>query len=169
MGLDAAAVSLMLRGKREMKLREAAEVARLMGVPAEEILQHAGLKVGSGGTRLPICGTIDGTAEVRWDNDLGDVQAPPGIDASGAIQCRTQGTPLDYMDRWLLFMAGPKKEGVQPEALERLSVVKIRNGLTGIAQVTRGYQRGRWDISGPALTARDVDLEYAVPILLIQT
>ena len=31
MALDAAAVSLMLRGKREMKLTEAAEIARLLG------------------------------------------------------------------------------------------------------------------------------------------
>lgn len=169
MGLDAAAVSLMLRGRRELKLREAAEIARLMGVPAEEILQHAGLKIGSSGTRLPICGTIDGTAEVKWADDLGDVQAPAGVEAHGAIQCRTQGTPLDYMDRWLLFFTGPRKEGVHVESMERLSVVKIRDGLTGIGQVKRSYQRGKWDVSGPALIVRDVDLEYAIPVLLIQT
>lgn len=169
MGLDAAAVSLMLRGKREMKLREAAEVARLMGVPAEDILQHAGIKMGSSGTRLEICGVMDGTAEVKWGNDLGTVAAPVGIEANGAIQCRTQGTQLDYMDRWLLYFIGPRKDGVAPEALERLAVVKIQDGCTGIGQVRRGYQPGRWDVSGPAIMLRDVRLEYAVPILLIQT
>lgn len=38
MGLDAAAVSLMLRGRRVMKLTEAAEIARLLGVPAEDVM-----------------------------------------------------------------------------------------------------------------------------------
>lgn len=169
MGLDAAAVSLMLRGKRQMKLQEAAEVARLMGVPAEDILQHAGLKMGSGGTRLDICGVMNGTAEVAWGNDFGDVPAPVGVEANGAIQCRTQGSQLDYMDRWLMFFVGPREHGIHPQSLERMSIVKIRNGLTGIGQVRRGYQAGRWDVSGPAVMLRDVDLEYAVPVLLIQT
>lgn len=152
-----------------MKLREASEIARLMGVPAEEILQHAGMKRMSGGTRLPICGTMNGTGEVTWGNDLGDVPAPDGVEANGAIQCRTQGTQLDYMDRWLMFFVGPRTNGIHAQALERMSIVKIRNGLTGIGQVRRGYQTGRWDVSSPALILRDVDLEYAVPVLLIQT
>ena len=153
-----------------MKIQEAAEVARLMGVPAEEILTHAGIKLGSGGTRLGIGGTMDGTWEVKWGNPkaLGSVPAP-SVEANAAIQCRTAGTPLDYMDRWLLYFVGPRKDGVHTDALERLSIVKVRNGLTGIAMVKRGYQRGRWNLSGPAITANDVDLEYAIPVLFIQT
>lgn len=169
MGLDAAAVSLMLRGRRELKLREAAEIAQLIGVPAEDVLKNAGLKIGSGGTRLPILGTMDGSAEVHWSTGTGEVDAPCGVEACGAFQCRTQGTQLDYMDRWLLFVSGPLNSGVHADALERLSLVKIRDGCTGIGQVRRGYQRGRWDVSGPALLIRDVDLEYAAPIVLIQT
>lgn len=169
MGLDAAAVSLMLRGRREMKLREAAEIARLIGIPAEEILKHTGMKLKSGGERLPIFGIMDGSAEVQWVTDVGEVDAPAGIDARGAIQCRTHGTQIDYMDRWLLFVDGPSTDCVHPESLERLSLVKIRNGCTGIGQIRRGYQKNRWDISGPSMVMRDVDVEYASPILLIQT
>ena len=42
MGLDPAAVSLMLRGKRKMSAAEAAEIARLLNVSVEEVLLHAG-------------------------------------------------------------------------------------------------------------------------------
>lgn len=42
MGLDPAAVSLMLRGKRKMSAAEAADIAVLLGVSADEVLLHAG-------------------------------------------------------------------------------------------------------------------------------
>ena len=42
MDLDPAAVSLMLRGKRKMSAAEAAEIATLLGVSADEVLMRAG-------------------------------------------------------------------------------------------------------------------------------
>jgi DNA-binding Xre family transcriptional regulator len=168
MGLDSAAVSLMLRGQRQMKLTEAAEIARLLGVPAEEVMANAGVRLGAGGAQVQIAGTMDGHGEVSWTTGLGKVPMPGAVSATKAIQCRTAGTPLDYMDRWLLFVGSPS-DGVQPEAMERLSLVKIRKGMTSIAQVRRGYQAGRWNLSGPVAAITDVDLEWATPVVLIQT
>lgn len=169
MGLDSAAVSLMLRGQRQMKLTEAAEIARLLGVPAEEVLANAGVHLGAGGAQVQIAGTMDGHGEVSWATGLGKVTLPgPVGSATKAIQCRTAGTPLDYMDRWLLFVGSPS-DGVQPEAMERLSLVKIRKGMTSIAQVRRGYQAGRWNLSGPVSAITDADVEWATPVVLIQT
>ena len=42
MGLDPAAVSLMLRGKRKMTTTEAAEIARLLNVEVGEVMVRAG-------------------------------------------------------------------------------------------------------------------------------
>lgn len=169
MGLDSAAVSLMLRGQRQMKLTEAAEIARLLGVPAEEVLTNAGVRVDAGGTQVQIAGTMDGHGEVTWATGLGKVATPgPAGSATKAIQCRTAGTPLDYMDRWLLFVGNPS-DGVQPEAMERLSLLKIRKGMTSIAQVRRGYRPGRWNLSGPVAAIADADIEWATPVVLIQT
>ena len=42
LGLDPAAVSLMLRGKRKMSVTEASELARFLGVEMDEVLLHAG-------------------------------------------------------------------------------------------------------------------------------
>jgi len=54
LGLDPAAVSLMLRGKRKATAQEVAEIARLLGVGADEVLSRLGTgvvvaKKGSGG------------------------------------------------------------------------------------------------------------------------
>jgi DNA-binding Xre family transcriptional regulator len=45
-GLDPAAVSLMLRGQRRMQLSEAAAIARELGCSLNDVLEHAGIEVG---------------------------------------------------------------------------------------------------------------------------
>lgn len=42
LGVDPAAVSLMIRGKRKMSAAEAAEVAKFLGVSVEEVLWKSG-------------------------------------------------------------------------------------------------------------------------------
>lgn len=46
LNLDPSAVSLMLRGKRQMSAAEAAEVSRVLDVDVEEVLRHAGISMG---------------------------------------------------------------------------------------------------------------------------
>lgn len=172
MGLDAAAVSLMLRGRREMKLTEAAEIARLLGIPAQDVLEHAGVRIGSDGKQLQITGYVDGHGEVHCQmaEPLGIVQHPGGdlpTDVS-VIQCRTAGTDLDHMDGWLLFTA-QTREGVPAESVDRISICKIKGGVAYLAKPSRSYVRGRWDLKAPAMDAKGVELEYAVPVLLIVT
>ena len=41
--LEPSMLSLMLRGKREMRLDEARQLANLLGVPLIEVLRHVGL------------------------------------------------------------------------------------------------------------------------------
>lgn len=170
MGLDSSAVSLMLRGRREMKLNEAATLAALIGVPAEEVLANLGVNLRSEGASVPVVGTMDEHAEIHFGDSetLGTVPRPAGdLPAEmSAIQCRTAGSTLDYMDRWLLFF-GPLKAGVNPDSIERMSLMKRNGGVPSIGQVRRSYARGKWDVSNPLRTATNVDLEYATPILLI--
>lgn len=169
MGLDAAAVSLMLRGKREMKLTEAAEVARLLGVPAEDVIAAAGVRISSGGTEVPVVAWIDGQAEMHWQPTGEKVPHPGGgLPATvGAVQCRTAGSPLAHMDGWMLFGCADAPQGVQADAIGRMSFCRLRNGVIYIAAPHRSYARGRWDLVGPAATATGVELEWAVPVLLI--
>lgn len=172
MGLDSGAISLMFRGKRAMRLTEAASIAALLGVPAEDVIANAGVRISSEGKAVAITGYVDGTGEVhnRAPEPLGTVDHPGGSLplAVSAVQCRTAGTELDHMDGWLLFSPEAKR-GVSAEAIDRLSLCQITNGVLYLAKPTRSYTRGRWDLFGPSMTAKDIELEYATPVLQIIT
>lgn len=169
MGLDAAAVSLMLRGKRDMKMPEAAQVARLLGVPAEEVMAAAGVRIDSRGEMIPLVAIIDGSGEAHWQPD-GQVPHPgAGLPAElHAGQCRTTGTDLEHMDGWVLFSNASPTKGVPTESVGRLSYCKIKNGVIYLAAPHRSYQRGRWDLTGPVGRMSGVEIEWSKPVLLIQ-
>jgi transcriptional regulator with XRE-family HTH domain len=173
MGLDSAAVSLMFRGKREMRISEAIEIAQLLGRLPDEVMEAAGVDIRSRGTTITMCGYVDGTGEVHQFDTEDRKQIPhPGGDLppnARAMQCRTAGTLLDHMDGWILFLASDPKAGVPAEAVGRLSVCKFDSGIIYLAKPTRGYARGKWNLSGPAASAQDAVLEWANPVLLIQT
>ena len=78
MGLDPAAISLTLRGKREMKIAEAAAIARLLGVPADEVMEQAGVLVASKGKTISVCSFMDATAEVHAVADEMTIPHPGG-------------------------------------------------------------------------------------------
>jgi transcriptional regulator with XRE-family HTH domain len=166
--LDSSAVSLTLRGRREMKLNEAADIARLLGVPVDEVLQHAGVTINSKGERISVSAILDEHQEVTPipRSESFDVPTPDGIATQCmAIQCRTAGTRMQHADGWIFFVRVPT--GFNTEAIDKFSYVKIRGGLATLAKVKRGYRPHRYDLQGPA-SAQDVELEWAEPILLIQ-
>lgn len=172
MGLDSAAVSLMLRGKRQMRISEAAMIANFLGVSPEEVIAHVGPTTDTPAP-IAIIGTVNGGGRIRWGDALGEVPRPVGELPlrCAAIQCRTAGTgSLDYMDRWVLFIPEPHDiSEVRAECIDRLSVVRPAGGDSMIAQVRRGYAPGRWNLRGPVVNAEETALDYAVPILLITT
>lgn len=62
---------------------------------------------------MPIIGVVNGDGRIRWGDEFGSVPRPAGdlpLNLA-AIQCRTAGTDLDYMDRWLLFVPEPHDTG----------------------------------------------------------
>lgn len=173
MKIDQAAVSLMFRGRREMRIAEAIEIARLIGRTPDEVMEAAGVDLQNRGRLTQICGYVDGTGEVHTIDlrDRRNIPRPAGDlppDAHG-IECRVAGTDLDYMDGWMLYVDSDVKAGVPASAVGRLSVCRLPSGIMYLAKPTRGYIRDRWHINGPAAHAQDVEIVWANPVLLIQT
>lgn len=168
LGLDQSAISLTFAGRRRMKFEEAAGIARLLGYPVSDVLRHAGVPVEDGQQTVPITGWLDGAGEIHCFDpaDLDRALTPqPMPDGSAALQCRTADSALAYMDGWLLFRVAPDPV----PAVERFSVIRMRNGIKTVGIVRRGYRKGRWNIAGPAFQATDVDVEWAAPIAAIKT
>lgn len=170
LGMDPAAISLLFNGKRTMKISEAVEIARLLGVPADEIIANAGVRSDSAHAKIAVTGYMDGTGEFHNSSELGTVDHPSGglpLNINACL-CRTAGTPLDHMDGWLLYFEDVR-DGVPATAVGRLSLCRMENGVIYIAKVGRGYQRNRWNLSGPAANAQNVALDWAAPVLSIGT
>lgn len=174
MGLDSAALSLMFRGRRHMKISEAIEIARLLGRTPEEVMAAAGAEVlAAKQSRIPLCGSVDGSGEVHTfaQKDWGSVPHP-GVDIgphAHAVHCRTAGSEIDFMDGWMLYVDYPPRAGVPAESVGRLSICMLSTGIQYLAKPTRGYTRGRWHLNGPAATAEDAIVQWAVPVLHIAT
>ena len=77
LGLDPAAVSLMLHGRRKFTAREAVDVAGVLAVEVDEVLRHAGVKRGvvAGGGGAGGAATGEGGAE---GDGGGEVEVAPG-------------------------------------------------------------------------------------------
>lgn len=171
LGVDAAAVSLMLRGLREMKIDEAKQIAVILGVSVEEVLAHVSMPITPRAQPVPIIGYINGNSRVEWGENLGTVPRPTGTLPLNvaAIQIRAPEGAMSFMDRWLLFVPYPLPEGVSAECIDRMSVVCSPGGECNLALVKRGYAPGRWNLRGPAVNADETELRSATPVLLIST
>ncbi len=62
--LDAAAVSLMLRGKRKMTPHEAHQISMILGVPILEVMRKAGIDITEDVRKVPIAAHMDSFGNV---------------------------------------------------------------------------------------------------------
>lgn len=144
MGLDPAAVTLMLRGQRKMTNEEANYIASTIGVTVTEVLRQAGVEVLDDVRSVPISAAVDRKSTVTLfpakthDRVLGPADCVTG---TFAVQVRA---PSFVEDGWLLFVSPAQLE---PEALlERLCLVTLKNGTSCIATLRRGYRKGTFNL-----------------------
>lgn len=170
MGIDPGALSLTLRGKRKMTLEEAAQIAVLLDVSTQEILERAGIHVQSE-RKVKIVGYINDQLHVVFDSTgLHEmIDAPPGMPpSSAAIQMRAPFGQLSNMDGFLFFVSETHTPPAQ--ALGNLVVAAVKGNGTVIATITKGYKRGTFNlIDYFGHTQQNLEIAWVMPVHWIKT
>lgn len=172
LGLDSSAMSLTFRGKRQMKMTEAVDIARLLGVPLTDVLENAGIKLDSAGMRLaPVVGFVDGEGEahIAWKGKGGErVSVPTELPEDAvALVAKPQGGPFSLLDGWTFFIAPPSPPSA--EIVGRYCVVGVQNSVSLLRFVRRGYKPGTFNLASEnAVSIENASLEWASPVLLIR-
>jgi len=167
MGMSHSQLSLTFNGARKLQLDEASQLSNIFGEPLYRIVENAGVTVRPmTGKRITVVGVVkgDGTVALHDAGVVERAQAPEELPAeSVAVQCRTHGTPLEWMDGWLFFCR--EETTVDQSCLGRFSLCQITDGPGVVATVKRGYQEGTFNLFGP-FTRENVTLKSATPILI---
>lgn len=166
MGLGHSQLSLTFSGDRKLQLDEAVQLSSIFGVPLARIIQAMGVEAGPvGDSRISVIGSVngDGTVTIHDRDTVERTTAPFGVPEDGvAVQFRTAGTPLDWLDGSIVFCAKP--DGIDQAALGRLSLCQIKGGPAVVAAVRRGYQENTFNLFGPH-QRENARLEWASPVL----
>lgn len=167
MGMQHSQLSLTFSGARKMQLEEAAQLSQIFGVPIHRIIENAGVATGpASGKRVSVIGVVtgNGTVDLHDKAVVERTAAPEGTpEPLVAVQARTAGTSLDWIDGWVFFCREP--DGVDPACIGRFCLAKLRKGPTVIAAVRRGYQEDTHNLVGP-FSRESAALEWCSPIIV---
>ena len=167
MNLSHSQLSLAFSGERKIQLNEAVQLASIFGEPLHRIVEAAGVAVGHiGPSRVSVVGAMngDGTVSLYGNDIIERTPAPEGLPADCvAVQARTGGSPLDWLDAAVFFM--PPLRGVDSAVLGRFALCQIENGPAVLAGVRRGYVPGTHNLRGP-YNADSVKLESASVVVM---
>lgn len=168
MGLDPAAVSLMLRGQRKMTSEEAHFIASTVGVPVTEVLRRAGIEVLDDVRSVPITASMNDRGAITLFPDKTHERVHGPADCPSGTQAIQVRAPSSIQDGWLLFILPGQQEPA--ELLDRICLVTIKGGNQCIAVIRRGYRHGTYNlITWPDREQRlDVEVAWASHVLWIK-
>jgi len=144
LGLDASAVSLLLRGKRKASAEEISHIATLIGAPAQEVIRRMGVEVAEPARTVAIAGTISAAGEIatKGARGLGKAASPPDL-LEGAIALQYRGA--GEMDGWVFYYN--TNSDVPREAVGRLCVVAVEGVAAKLMRILRhGYRSGKFNL-----------------------
>lgn len=171
LGIDSSAVSLMLRGKQGLPLEVAGQIAVILRVTTEQVLEAAGVQVVRDQRKVKVIGNMhgDGSVGLAAEGIHDMVDAPPGLPGDAvAIQCHTDRSPQELVDGWLYFLSEGHRS---PEgAVGTFALCAIKNNGLHMAHVKRGYRAGTFNLTdSTGGTMQNVELAWASPVFWIKT
>lgn len=169
LGIDAAAVSLMLRGKRKMALEEAKRVAEILGVSTLEVMREAGIEVTDDVRKVPVSGICDAGGQIKLlaARTHEKVIAPADVPAdSYAVQIREPG---HTKDGWMFFVSNAQNE--PRSQIDSMCLVALADGTQLLAYLRKGYRRETYNLTLSTDAGRllqDCVVSWASPVLWIK-
>lgn len=165
MSMNHSQLSLAFSGARRLTLEEASQLSQIFGVPIHRIVEAAGVMVKPHtGKRAKVIGAMsgNGTVTLHEEGVIERTSMPADMPADTvAVQCRTAGSELFWMDGWVLFCREPN--GINPVALGRFCLGKAKDGPVFVATLRRGYRDGSFNARGP-FNQDSLELEWASPV-----
>jgi hypothetical protein len=174
---DRSTMSKVMAGSRQLHPQEAADMARILGVPLADVLRHAGVTVPKETTaQVPLVGTADerGIVAPGVEGSKRIERPLAGATELVAVRIRAARTPFNG---WAAFFVPSSR--LEPDAVGRLAVVQPRNAkgkARYLGVLERGADRDQWQVtplSGPiAVKPHTIDktaVEWAAPVLWIMT
>jgi transcriptional regulator with XRE-family HTH domain len=192
MDLNHSIISHMFKGRRKMRLDEAAVWAKILKVPISDVLTNAGVDISGEGVevvsaiklkdghpvaqpRVPVKGTVDSEMRVLWNVVIGPASSLnpfPGEQGVGiaCLRCQTAGGPFDGWDGALLYYKELAPGSFDYDSVGRFCLVKTMQGEHLLRIVKRGYEPGKHNLALFNGVAREqgVIIEEATPILWIK-
>lgn len=146
-GMDPSSLSLLLSGKRRMTVGTADLIAKAIGVSLDEVIVHAGVKIGErDAPTVGLIGYVDGAASAHIASDhMGKVRSPVVDGCDAAIAMRTAQTELDMVHGWVGFLSA--EEPCTDSVVDRTCVVRT-GGETLLRLVRRGSTAGTYTLTG---------------------
>ena len=165
MGMSHSQLSLAFSGARKLQIEEAVQIASIFGEPLSRIIEALGIQT-TAMSRVTVSSILRGDGTIEPNPEPERTYAPEGMpDGSYAIQARTAGTALDYLDGALFFAR--KSDRVDPESIGRVSILHIADGPAVVATPRRGYRSSTFNLSG-FFTRDNAALVSASPVLWIR-
>jgi hypothetical protein len=166
MGMTHSQLSLAFSGARRLQLEEVAQLSSIFGEPIHRVIEAAGVSVRPvSGQRITVIGVMRGDGSVEMhpegvaERTTADCELP---EDAVAIQCRTAGTPLEWMDAFVMFTR--QRNGSDHAFLGRLCFAKLRDGPHIIATLKRGYVDHTYNCLSP-YRGESCAIEWATPVV----
>lgn len=116
--------------------------------------------------RATIVGIYNADGHVIPNPSVERIILPDGVpDNCEAIQTRTEGTAMAWIDGFVTIAAPLSAEGIEA-LVGRYCRVKIKGGPEVLATMRRGYEPNTFNLAGPCGTLTNQTVEMAAPIYL---
>lgn len=169
-------ISRMFAGKRQMKLQEAEDIARFIGITVDDVLSHSGISLERNRIRkVSFAATIDSAGNVT---DLPEpleipaemmarVQANIPIKSRDDIfvaQVRSPDGALNMLDDSVAIY--PRPSGINPAPASTFSISRLTDGTTVLGHVKSWRKTGEAVIKTPDGKEQNVKLEASAGVLV---